>query len=170
MKEMIFSVVIMVAFIATATGARDNFLLQQAQAEMQRVSGQIDVLQNNFEDLQGRVGKIERAGDLSGIRQEIDSLRNSISELRSQMARQREEIVKDLASRMAKIQAVQTKPAAPAVVYSGPHFEYKIEPGDTLSLIAATFETTVAKIKEMNGMKSDILRVGQVIKVPKKGN
>ena len=38
--------------------------------------------------------------------------------------------------------------------------------GDTLSLIAEAFGTTVPKIKEMNGLKSDMLRIGQKIMVP----
>ena len=39
--------------------------------------------------------------------------------------------------------------------------------GDTLSLVADAFGTRVSTIKEMNGLKSDMLRVGQKLKVPK---
>ena len=40
--------------------------------------------------------------------------------------------------------------------------------GDNLSLIARAFCTTVDKIKEMNSLKSDNLRIGQKLMVPKK--
>ena len=148
----------------------ENFMQQQAYAEMQRVSGQVDVLQTNLSDLQRRIGALEGGGDDSkGIRQEIDSLRTQINELRREMRDMRGEIVKDLSGRIAKMQtavAPQPRPA-PEKVVIGPHQEYTVQAGDTLSLIAQAFGTTVAKIKEMNGLKNDNLRVGQKLNLPK---
>ena len=46
-------------------------------------------------------------------------------------------------------------------------FEYTVQPGDTLSLIAAAFNTTNAKIKKVNGLKGDSLKSGQTLLVPK---
>ena len=149
---------------------RENFMQQQAYAEMQRVSGQVDVLQTSLGDLQRRVGALEGGGDDSkGIRQEIDSLRTQISELRREMRGLRGEIVKDLSGRIAKMQtAVAPAPKpAPERVVIGPHQEYVVQSGDTLSLIAQAFGTTIAKIKEMNGLKNDNLRVGQKLNLPK---
>ena len=42
-----------------------------------------------------------------------------------------------------------------------------MQSGDTLSLVAQAFGTTVAKIKEMNGLKNDNLRIGQKLNLPK---
>ena len=149
---------------------RESFMQQQAYAEMQRVSGQVDVLQTSLGDLQRRVGALEGGGDDSkGIRQEINSLRTQISELRREMQGLRGEIVKDLSGRIAKMQtAVAPAPKpVPEKVVIGPHQEYVVQPGDTLSLIAQAFGTTVAKIKEMNGLKNNNLRVGQKLNLPK---
>ena len=44
--------------------------------------------------------------------------------------------------------------------------EYVIAPGDTLSVIAARHATSMSTLKELNGLKTSIIRVGQVIKVP----
>lgn len=44
--------------------------------------------------------------------------------------------------------------------------EYVIAPGDTLSVIAQRHSTSMATLKELNGLKNSIIRVGQVIKVP----
>jgi len=149
---------------------RDSFVQQQAYAEMQRVSGQIDVLQNNFDDLQRRVAGIERGNATQDLKQEIEALKASIAELRRQLQSQREAIVKDLTGRIKTIQAAQTPPPAPKEtpkkVVVGPHREYEVKAGDTLSLIAEAFGTTVSKIKEMNGLKGDMLRIGQKIMVP----
>ena len=59
-------------------GGQDAFLKQQAYAEMQRVSGQVDVLQNNFDDLQRRVVNIERGNNTQDLRQEIEALKASV--------------------------------------------------------------------------------------------
>ena len=148
---------------------RESFMQQQAYAEMQRVSGQVDVLQSNLNDLQRRVGALEGGGDASkGIRQELDALKASIAELRREMQGQRGEIVRDLSGRIAKMQtsAPAPKPVEKKVVI-GPHQEYTVQSGDTLSLIAQAFGTSVGKIKEMNNLKGDNLRVGQKLMLPK---
>lgn len=43
---------------------------------------------------------------------------------------------------------------------------YKVKSGDTLSQIAERHKTSVAKIKKLNGLKSDMIRVGQILKIP----
>ena len=157
----------MAAMTALAQG-RDSFVQQQAYAEMQRVSGQIDVLQNNFDDLQRRVAGIERGNNTQDLRQEIEALKASVAELRRQLQSQREGIVKDLTGRIKTIQAAQTPPPPPPPkkVVIGPHREYEVRSGDTLSLIAEAFGTTVPKLREMNNIKGDMLRAGQKIMVP----
>ena len=59
------------------------------------------------------------------------------------------------------------KPIETRKVVIGPHQEYTVQSGDTLSLIAQAFNTSVSKIKEMNGLKSDNLRIGQKLNLPK---
>ena len=157
----------------TAYGqGKENFLRQQAYAEMQRVSGQVDVLQNNLGDLQRRIGALEGGGNTKGIRQELDALKQSIAELRREMQSMRGEIVKDLSGKMVQIQKQMQPAPAPRQaeakkVVIGPHQEYVVQSGDTLSLIAQAFGTSVSKIKEMNGLKNDNLRVGQKLNLPK---
>ena len=43
---------------------------------------------------------------------------------------------------------------------------YKVKSGDTLSEIAEKYNTSVAKIKKINNLKSDNLRIGQSLKIP----
>ena len=168
MKNTVMITVGLLATVACAQG-REIFVQQQAYAEMQRVSGQIDVLQNNFDDLQQRVNRLEGGNQTQDLRREIEALKASVAGLRRQMQSQRDGIVKDLTSRIKTIQAAQTPPPPKQTkkVVVEPHREYEVKAGDTLSLIAEAFETTVPKIREMNGLKGDILRIGQKIMVPK---
>ncbi|MGN0832781.1 MAG: LysM peptidoglycan-binding domain-containing protein [Kiritimatiellia bacterium] len=164
--------VVLVACLAAAASApaqgRENFMQQQAYAEMQRVSGQVDVLQSNLNSLQRRVVSLEGGGDTRGIWQEIEALKSAVAELRRALQSQREEIVRDLSGRIAKLQgpAAAPKPTVERKVV-GPHLEYTVQPGDTLSLIAQAFNTSVAKIREMNNLKGDNLRIGQKLNLPK---
>lgn len=57
------------------------------------------------------------------------------------------------------IQKVQPKPAAKAVFYT-------VHSGDTLTAIAKRFNTTVAKLVKLNGIKNpDLIKVGQHLQV-----
>ncbi len=51
--------------------------------------------------------------------------------------------------------------------YVAPRYRtYKVKSGDSLSVIAAKYHTTVSKIKKANGLRSDLIRIGQVLKIP----
>ena len=170
-KTMTLGCLLVAGTVACGQG-KESFMQQQAYAEMQRVSGQVDVLQSNLSDLQSRVGALEGGGDASkGIRQELDALKASVAELRREMQNMRGEIVKELSGKMVQIQKQMQPPPAPKPAVTkielGPHQEYTVQSGDTLSLIAQAFGTSVSKIKEMNGLKNDNLRIGQKLNLPK---
>ncbi|MDE7417446.1 MAG: peptidoglycan-binding protein [Lachnospiraceae bacterium] len=46
-------------------------------------------------------------------------------------------------------------------------FAYTVQSGDTLWLLARRFQTTVNAIMAENGLTSDLLRIGQVLQIPK---
>ena len=53
-------------------------------------------------------------------------------------------------------------PSSQSVSYT----EYIVRPGDSLWLIAQKYNTTVNAIKSMNGLSSDMLSIGQVLRIP----
>ncbi len=57
-------------------------------------------------------------------------------------------------------------PAPTATPTASAHLTYVVKSGDTLTSIARKFNTTVAAIKELNGMTSDFLRAGQTLLIP----
>ncbi len=156
---------------APAGASRDAFLRQQAVAEMQRVSAQVDVLATNQEELSDRLRKTEAMKtEIESLKAEVAALKGAVAELRREMHGQRDDIVRDLSKKIATIQPPAPKggsstPQKPRP--TGPCYEYTVQSGDTLSLIAKAFGTTVQKIKDMNGMKSDALKIGQKLNVPK---
>ena len=149
-------------------GGRDAFLRRQAYEEVQRVSGQVDVLESNQAALAERVARIERGGgEIAAVRAEIEALKADIARVRAEMQAQRKEIVDDILKRIKALPAMQPQPVRPAPPPDpGPREEYVVRPGDTLSLIAQAFGTTVGRLKDMNSLRSDSIRPGQRLFVP----
>ena len=66
----------------------------------------------------------------------------------------------------AKPAAPAAKKAAKAATYTGATKEYVVKSGDTLGKIAYANGITVKCLKEMNGLSSNGLRIGQKLKIP----
>jgi len=47
-------------------------------------------------------------------------------------------------------------------------YEYKVQPGATLGAISKAYKCSVSEIKIANNLKSDVIYVGQKLKIPKK--
>jgi LysM repeat protein len=176
------------AWSQDAASARLAYQDRQTLAEVPRLVQQFDVLVENQEQIAARLVKVESgSGDTAELRAEIDKLRGEIAELRAAVRREqdamRREIVADLAKRISTL-TPPPPPPAPAPVHTaaparapaappppppeiGPHYEYIVEKGQTLSLIADGFRTTVPKILAANpGLKPNLLRVGQKLIIP----
>ena len=177
-----------------AVSARAAYQERQALAEVPRLVQQFDQLAANQDEIVQRLLKVEAgSGTEAALRAEIEALRAEIAELRASLRREqdamRREIVADLAKRISTLTpppppvpvapAVATRPSAsgrpapaaqhqpPPPVEIGPHYEYVVEKGQTLSLIAEGFGTTVQKILAANpGLKPNMLRVGQTLIIP----
>lgn len=50
------------------------------------------------------------------------------------------------------------------------YFDYIVQPGDSLWLLANRFNTTIGAIKSLNKLTSDFLNIGQILKIPTTGN
>ena len=174
------------AFSQDTAAARAAYAQQQALAEVPRLVEQFDQLAQNNDAIVSRLVRLEQAaGPDANMQAEIAALRAEIADLRASVRRDQEamrrEIVNDLAQRMSRM-APPPPPAAPAPAPAtraavraapppppavGPHYEYVVEKGQTLSLIAQGFDTTVAKILAANpGLKANALRVGQKLIIP----
>ena len=171
--------------------ARAAYQERQALAEVPRLVQQFDQLAANHDVILQRLQKVESgSGTEAALRAESEALRAEVAERKASRRREqdamRREIVADLAKRISSL-TPPPPPPAPAVPAAstprptpaaprqqtpppaeiGPHYEYVVEKGQTLSLIAEGFGTTVAKILAANpGLKPNLLRVGQKLIIP----
>ena len=175
MKKVSLSVlVVLVGGLAFANEGKALFLAQQASGEVQRLSQQLSAIQETQDSLSLRLGKVEQKAsnqeEVKSLRAEVDALRAEVSQLRARQEQMREEIVKELSQRIGVLikqnqpKAPPARPVEPAVEAAG---EYTVVAGDTLTLISQAFQTTVRRLKEVNGLKSDNLRIGQKLIIPK---
>lgn len=150
--------------------ANDAFLKQQAYAEMQRVAGQVDVLEQNHNDLSERVNKVESMKrEIEDLKSNVAALQAQLAELKSLVSRQRGEIITELSGVIKKAEASRPAPTpVPVSSYTGKTEIYTVQSGDTLSLISEAFGSKISVIKELNNLKNDNIRVGQKLRVPAK--
>ena len=172
------------ASLFAQSDARAAYQQHQAVQEVQRLSSQFDQLQNGMDSLASRMNRLESSSSSSDVRAEVAALRSELNALKRRQEAMRGEIVAEISRKMADLIAKSRPAPAPApkgkgrasasrendapagTGPTGPYFEHTIEPGETLSYIAKECKTTVQKIKQYNNMKGDVLRVGQVIKIP----
>jgi LysM repeat protein len=173
------------ALAQDTASARAAYQQQQAVQEVQRLAQQFDQIVENQDAIVSRLQKVETsvssAGDTSDLRAEIAALKASIAELRREQESMRREIVSDLSKRIASMPrpaAATPPPPAPsssrttsskAASYEGSYYEHVVESGQTLSMIAKGFDTTVSKIRQANNLKNDVIRVGQKLIIPAEG-
>lgn len=67
-----------------------------------------------------------------------------------------------LTNNMLNIGQVLKVPASNAA----PYISYTVQSGDTLWLLARRYNTTVDAIKNLNGLTSNMLNIGQILKIP----
>lgn len=169
--------------------ARSAYQMRQAVQEVQRLSSQFDQMQNGMESISARMNRLERSNSSGDVKAEIGAIRAELNELKRRQESMRGEIVAEISKKMAELIA-KNRPAPPPPPTpsarggkssrastapqpdaaptgpTGPYFEHVVEPGETLSYIAKECNTTIQKIKQYSGLKSDNLRVGQKLLIP----
>jgi len=175
--------------IAQQPDARTAYQQQQAIQEVQRLAQQFDQLDANFDQLASRMARLESGNSTADLRAEISGIKVQLAELKREQENMRREIVAEISRKMAGLLAQRQPPPPPPSASSGtsssrassagtksapqrstpegPYYEHVVEPGQTLSLIAKGYETTIPKILAANpNLKPNSLRVGQKIIVP----
>lgn len=70
-------------------------------------------------------------------------------------------------SRKKKSSSTASKSKSKSSAKSGSSTKYVVKKGDTVERIARRYGTTVSKLKAANGLRSDLIRIGQTLKIPK---
>ena len=126
---------------------------------------------------------VELERKLNALEKENRELVETVRQLKRQAAAEsaaRDEQIRKLSDQIVKLASLppSTPPASsssrkgPLAEESGKTFSeyeiYEVVQGATLSAIAAAYNVSVADIKKANNLKSDVLRIGQKLRIPVK--
>ena len=168
--------------------------LQAANVESNRSTQEVAALRSDlrtFQDSQRQLYGVidelrqenhQRAQEIEQLRSLVASLESRVSttdgKWRSDMSGFRERLAQDQQKAMSKLTTnlaeelernmSQMRKAAAAQQAASPQGfgEYTVQRGDTLSAISQAFRVSIKSLRDANGLKSDIIQVGQKLKIP----
>lgn len=138
--------------------------LDMLKAKAESVDLHLQQIDTRLDRLEGAPREaVTPAAETAALRREVELLRAERDSLKR-------EVVDELSREMAKLLATQPAAAPRGGSRTAPDrqsgYEHKVQAGQTLSEIAAEYKVPVEKIKQANGLKDDVIRVGQVLFVP----
>ncbi len=136
---------------------------QSAEVQLQQLDLRLSRLEDGVRQSMNANGT-----DIAALQREIASLKGETAAIRADRETMKKEIVNEISSEVAKLLAAQQKTAAVtrAETASQSGYEHKVQSGQTLSAIAQAYGVSVEKIKKANGLKNDVIRVGQTLFIP----
>ena len=154
---------------AASSGTRRD-IVSYVEELAGNTAAQLRAVQDENAELETRVIELERK--LASLQESNQKLLNEIAALKRQSAADadaREAQMKAILSKIDKLAATPVPTTVPTPVSVDPEYDvYEVQKGATLSVIAKAYGVTVDDIKKANNMKSDVLQIGQKLKIPRK--
>lgn len=117
----------------------------------------MQLLESKVGGLVGDIQKIRlHANDLSDV---VDKSHKKIESLEKTVARQEKNIANMQTALKSLLEALDVKDPSTTDTY-------KVKSGDSLEKIAKKHSTSIKKLKELNDLKGDRIRIGQKLKIP----
>jgi len=111
----------------------------------------------SLKEKKSQAQELEKSGNLLAARKLYKEIFAEVTNLKN---------IKDIGSIKKKVEELNMKILFSKIMDKGDFF-YEVEKGDTLGEIAKKFGTTVELIKRVNGLKSNIIMIGDRLKIGK---
>jgi predicted RNase H-like nuclease (RuvC/YqgF family) len=160
-----------VTLIDQASLAQQQADFDSMNEDVQRLNEKLNGIQLEQQALARELETLRKAPREDLVtRNRLDTLDRQVQALSAARESDRKQIVSDLSHKVAAI--VGTSSSSSSSGRSGgaaeSGYEHVVESGQTLSAIAAAYKVSVLSIKKANNLKSDMVRVGQKLFIPKK--
>jgi len=154
---------------AASTGTRRD-IVSYVEELAGNTAAQLRAVQDENAELETRVIELERK--IASLQETNQKLLNEIAAVKRQSAADadaREAQMKAILSKIDKLAATPVPTTVPTPVSVAADYDvYEVQKGATLSVIAKAYGVTVDDIKKANNLKSDMLQIGQKLKIPRK--
>ena len=154
---------------AASSGTRRD-IVSYVEELAGNTAAQLRAVQDENAELETRVIELERK--IAALQETNKQLLNEISAVKRQSAADadaREAQMKAILSKIDKLAATPAPTTVPTPVSVDADYDiYEVQKGATLSVIAKAYSVTVDDIKKANNLKSDMLQIGQKLKIPRK--
>lgn len=147
---------------------------RKLQGRLEGIELELERLQRSIESLQ-RAPAGPSAAEVQTLQARLAALDTQITSVDAAREKDRQEIINTLSTKISQLVGAQAAAARPKAVTpaaakrSGPQegYEHVVEPGQTLSAIAAAYGVSSKTIIDANNLaKPDQLRVGQKLFIP----
>ena len=153
-----------------STGTRRD-IVSYVEELAGNTAAQLRAVQDENAELETRMIELERK--LAALQETNQKLLNEVTAVKRQSAADadaREAQMKAILSKIDKLAATPPPTVTvPTPVSTEAEYDiYEVQKGATLSVIAKAYEVSVQDIKKANNLKSDMLQIGQKLKIPRK--
>jgi peptidoglycan hydrolase CwlO-like protein len=153
------------------TMAQQQADMEKMRENVQRIQEKINGLELEQQNLQREIGSMRGAPkEDMVIRNRLDTLERQVQSLASARDADRKQIVNQVASIVGASSGGSSGKSSSGRSSGGSQtgVEHEVESGQTLSAIAAAYKVSASSIRKANSLKSDTLRVGQKLFIPKR--
>jgi LysM repeat protein len=153
-----------------STGTRRD-IVSYVEELAGNTAAQLRAVQDENAELETRVIALERK--IADLQETNQKLLNEIAAVKRQASADADAHEAQLKAINSKLDKLASMPpptvTVPTPVSTADDYDiYEVQKGATLSVIAKAYNVTVQDIKKANNLKSDMLQVGQKLKIPRK--
>ncbi len=157
--------------VASAESSREQQeFIRRFTSELATQTRALGALQQQLDQNRERLAQLEKQNRQyeTLIERHIGELKEIIAAESSQRVAADKRIIDQLSNALAKglTKIQQESASSPAGTNATTGRRYKVAPGDTLSAIAAAFNISVARLKQINNLTGDTIYVGQELNIP----
>ena len=155
----------------TASAGTRRDIVSYVEELAGNTAAQLRAVQDENAELETRVIELERR--IAALQETNQKLLNEIAVVKRQASADADAHEAQLKAINSKLDKLASMPpptvTVPTPVSTADDYDiYEVQKGATLSVIAKAYNVTVQDIKKANNLKSDMLQVGQKLKIPRK--